>query len=79
MTRRCPDCKNEMANDGLWCWCVTDGCSFWGSVNLQTGKIEREESEEPEMCQACERGECWDCGMQTWCKCDCPGPDGVYL
>ena len=30
------------------------------------------------VCEACERGQCWDCGMQSWCECDCPGPDGDY-
>lgn len=34
---------------------------------------------QPELCQACERGECWDCGMQTWCECECAGPDGCYI
>lgn len=29
-------------------------------------------------CEACERGEHWNCGMQTWCECECDGPDGVY-
>ena len=31
------------------------------------------------MCTACEEGRHWDCGMQTWCECDCDGPEGVYL
>ena len=31
------------------------------------------------MCEACERGDHEQCGMQTWCRCDCAGPDGVYL
>jgi len=26
-------------------------------------------------CDACERGEHWDCGMQTWCECECDGYD----
>ena len=30
------------------------------------------------MCEACERNEHWNCGMQTWCSCDCEGPDGEY-
>lgn len=30
------------------------------------------------MCDACERGEHWACGMQTWCECDCDGPEGDY-
>lgn len=25
------------------------------------------------MCQACERGDHDQCGMQTWCECDCEG------
>ena len=29
------------------------------------------------MCDACERGDHLDCGMQTWCECDCAGPDGL--
>jgi hypothetical protein len=31
------------------------------------------------MCEACERGDHELCGMQTWCECDCPGADDVYL
>ena len=27
------------------------------------------------MCEACERGDHQNCGMQTWCECDCMGPD----
>lgn len=26
----------------------------------------------PRMCEACELGEHWRCGMQTWCECDDP-------
>ena len=25
------------------------------------------------MCEACERGDHGNCGMQTWCECDCDG------
>ena len=25
------------------------------------------------MCEACERGDHDQCGMQTWCECDCAG------
>lgn len=25
------------------------------------------------MCEACERGDHDNCGMQTWCECDCEG------
>lgn len=31
------------------------------------------------MCEACERGDHDQCGMQTWCECECCGPYGVYL
>lgn len=31
------------------------------------------------MCEACERGDHDQCGMQTWCACDCAGADGIYL
>lgn len=31
------------------------------------------------MCEGCTDGRHWDCGMQTWCQCDCPGPEGMYL
>ena len=31
------------------------------------------------MCSACENGNHHLCGMQTWCECPCPGPDGVYI
>lgn len=31
------------------------------------------------MCEACERGDHEECGMQTWCECDCDGPGGIYL
>lgn len=30
------------------------------------------------LCDACENGEHWNCGMQTWCECDCDGPGGMY-
>lgn len=29
-------------------------------------------------CQACQDGVHYLCGMQTWCDCDCDGPDGVW-
>jgi hypothetical protein len=28
-------------------------------------------STEKRLCSACERGEHWDCGQQSWCQCDC--------
>jgi len=28
-------------------------------------------------CEACERGDHLNCGMQTWCECDCAGPEGI--
>lgn len=28
-------------------------------------------------CQACEEGDHQNCGMQTWCECDCDGPEAV--
>lgn len=30
-------------------------------------------------CEACERDDHFNCGMQTWCECDCAGPDGIGL
>ena len=30
------------------------------------------------MCQACAEDHHELCGMQTWCQCDCEGPEGVY-
>jgi hypothetical protein len=30
-------------------------------------------------CEACERGDCHQCGMQTWCECDCDGSDDTGL
>jgi hypothetical protein len=27
------------------------------------------------VCEACERGDHDQCGMQTWCECDCEGYD----
>lgn len=30
------------------------------------------------MCEACQQDEHWNCGMQTWCECDCDGPEGFY-
>jgi hypothetical protein len=27
------------------------------------------------MCEACERGDHQNCGMQTWCECECEGDD----
>lgn len=32
----------------------------------------------PRMCEACERGDHYNCGLQTWCQCECEGPYGVY-
>ncbi len=31
------------------------------------------------MCEACERGDHDQCGMQTWCECDCGGPEDAGL
>lgn len=31
------------------------------------------------MCEACERGDHDNCGMQTWCECDCAGYHDVGL
>ena len=33
------------------------------------------------LCQACEQDDHDNCGMQTWCECDCEGymPDGYYF
>lgn len=28
-------------------------------------------------CDACERGDHINCGMQTWCECECDGPDTI--
>lgn len=28
------------------------------------------------MCEACERGDHDNCGMQTWCECECEGFGG---
>ena len=28
-----------------------------------------------QLCEACEHDEHWSCGMQTWCECDCDGPE----
>lgn len=32
-------------------------------------------------CEACERGDHDQCGMQSWCDCDCEGydPNAIYL
>jgi len=30
------------------------------------------------MCQACNDGRHWDCGMQTWCECACDPIDALY-
>jgi len=43
MPRRCPDCKEQMPDDGVHCWCETFECDFEGYVVLQTGKILRDE------------------------------------
>lgn len=31
------------------------------------------------MCEACERGDHDNCGMQTWCECDCAGYHDVGI
>lgn len=28
-------------------------------------------------CEACEQGDHFNCGMQTWCECDCAGPESI--
>lgn len=28
-------------------------------------------------CEACEQGNHINCGMQTWCECECDGPDSI--
>lgn len=43
MPRKCPDCKSEMEDDGVHCWCNEFGCTFEGYVKLATGKILRDE------------------------------------
>lgn len=30
------------------------------------------------MCQACNEGLHYLCGMQTWCECDCNGADEIW-
>lgn len=30
------------------------------------------------MCQACEEGRHWDCGLQSWCDCDCDPEVALY-
>lgn len=77
MKQLCPSCSAQMEDDGVWCWCVNGGCAFDGYVDLATGRVD-DGASDIEMCEACTRGECWDCGMQTWCQCDCAGPDGCY-
>jgi hypothetical protein len=27
------------------------------------------------MCQACSDNRHYECGLQTWCECDCPGDE----
>ena len=70
MPRHCPDCKAQMADDTLHCWCVQAGCSFKGYVILQTGKILREPEPEPEepspLCGCEERGQ------GGYLACECP-------
>ncbi len=29
-------------------------------------------------CQACQEGRHWDCGLQTWCDCDCDPVAALY-
>src|SRR5262245_9600664 len=31
------------------------------------------------LCQACERGDHDNCGMQTWCTCECEGYNGQLV
>lgn len=28
-------------------------------------------------CEACKQGDHQNCGMQTWCECDCDGPESI--
>jgi len=31
------------------------------------------------LCEGCSEDHHERCGMQTWCTCDCAGPDGLYV
>ena len=31
------------------------------------------------MCEACERGDHDQCGLQTWCQCDCDGTMDMFM
>lgn len=35
------------------------------------------QEEERMMCEGCRNNQHYLCGMQTWCTCDCAGPDSV--
>ena len=45
MPRHCPDCKAQMRDDGINCWCVQADCKFIGYVDLQTGRIDRDQDD----------------------------------
>ncbi len=70
MPRHCPDCKAQMRDDGINCWCVQVGCGFTGYVDLQTGKILREPEPEPE--DPCPNCGCEERGQGGYLTCQCP-------
>lgn len=39
MVRHCPECKAQMQDDGIYCWCPWSPCGFNGYRVLRTGKI----------------------------------------
>lgn len=39
MPRHCPECKGQMQDDGIHCWCPWSPCTFTGYRVLRTGKI----------------------------------------
>ncbi|WP_370281582.1 hypothetical protein [Pseudooceanicola sp.] len=83
MPRHCPDCKAQMRDDGINCWCVQADCSFSGYVDLQTGRIDRDQNDDHpdewddrdddgfDDCGMTEDGTCVLAGTEH-CDWDCP-------
>lgn len=83
MPRHCPDCETQMRDDGITCWCVQAGCDFSGYVDLQTGRIDRDQNEDHprewddqdddgfDECGMTEDGLCMLAGTEH-CDWDCP-------
>ena len=64
-----PECRHPLC---MFKQDEADSCRYPDCPFAQQG-----EKEQPgrRRCQACECGEHWDCGRQSWCECECEGAE----